>query len=276
MGRMCFSDYRDFLPLGDPLRTDPRFGLPTYRVCEIKTDDDYFMWSDVAAAGRHSKQFDPNSTSGGFHGRNQFCRLRYWRPVTNAVLDLSHITKGVLKHAIEMMKGQRVPKSAYKRRRGNTGKSVDVAEVNQDLLRETLDRITRFHVDDTAQARSDELYNSIRGPPDMRLASRTMWGRTSTLRMSDWSTVAQHTGKYLMSVTCTHTRLWQRLLDVLEFYHRRQFSDAELAKMKVETLRVLCEYQLEMPATEFAIVHHLLVHCADTAAYWGSLTEFWM
>jgi hypothetical protein len=103
-----------------------------------------------------------------------------------------------------------------------------------------------------------------------------MWGRTASLRMGDWSTVVQHTGKYLMSVTCTHTKLWQRLLVVLEFYHRREFTDAQLADVQLETRRLLCEYQHEMPATELAMVVHLLLHCGDTAAYWGSMTEYWM
>ena len=110
----------------------------------------------------------------------------------------------------------------------------------------------------------------------MLSSSRKMWQRTKALRMGDWSSIVQHTGKYLMSLTCTHTKLWQRLLDVLEFYHRREFTDAELAAVRRETEQVMCDYEKEMPATELALVCHLLIHCADTVAYWGSMTEFWM
>jgi hypothetical protein len=248
-------------------------------VCELKTDADYFNWSAVADSMRNSSGFDPNLTGGGFHGQNQFCRLKYWKPVTNCVLDLSHMTKGVMRHCIEMMKGLRAPKESYKRRRRDEDgdvKSVEVPEANQQLLIATVQKLEKFRVDTKQQQLSDKLQGSIRGPPDMISSSRTMWGRTKALRMADWATIAQHTGKYLMSNTCTHTKLWQRLLDVLEFYHRREFTDAELATTRLETLHVMCEYELEMPATELALVCHLLLHCADTAAYWGSMTEYWM
>ena len=78
-----------------------------------------------------------------------------------------------------------------------------------------------------------------------------------------------------MSVTDA-SPIWDRFLEVFEFLCRRNFSDSELDTREEEILKLLCDFEQNWPLTEQVMVFHLLLHCIQTARYWGSMTEYWM
>lgn len=120
---------------------------------ELKTDQAYATFSAIAATmSARDIKFDANNDCCGFQGVSEFCRLPYWRPVTNSVLDLAHIMKGCMKHAILMMKGTWNLKE-HKR----TGKEKD-DDSDVGLRAEIKRRIAALKVTEEKQQASDALF----------------------------------------------------------------------------------------------------------------------
>ena len=130
--------------------------------------------------------FNHNVDSFGHKGMSEFCRLSYWKPTTNTVLDLAHMLKGCCAHHFKLMKGDR---NFKERKKPVQNQDEKQANIEAKLRTDTKSRIQSHFVCDIQQHRSDSLFQSIQGPPNYLSKSRTPWNKTASLRFcsGSWS-----------------------------------------------------------------------------------------
>lgn len=132
----------------------------------------------------------------------------------------------------------------------------------------------------------DDRTLSLAGEPSWVRSNLEVFTKGSVLNDHDWMQLVQSAGDYMLAdLFPSHVRRMEALYALQDVCNRLIIisspfdsdvdSQAGIDELKRDVIIALCKMESVMPATELAVMFHVLLHVPDCIGRWNSPRNYW-
>lgn len=293
-GRIVQHDPRCMLPIGDPLRSDPRWAeVNNERHPSRKTNDNHFdLWATAAATINNQLPFRTQLTHiNGVKYPALHKDLQEWDIMYDAPLDIMHLVRNLINHLFALFNCSKptivpkfdTPKQTAEETEFEYKERITSAQqefVHSDGYRLVMDAIeqeTKFALTQAMKDEIDRRYESVRTHKGLK-GTGCPFARSGAMTVANWYFFVKYCSPWIFEdilhgdIYVAVYELFRVFRHFLKHQHRIEWID----EYELEILRTLCEVSLILPLTHQSLWFHYTFHVMGCVKVWGPCYHYSM
>ena len=292
MNRNVVASYRRFLPNPHRWRLETWQGALEERPPpEARTHASIMQHARENMEHTGAKCHAPHKSS----GIKELCPLSYLQDFClcwDFAPDMMHIVEGCLQnHIIPLMKGERLPAHPKRSQQKKELSKKGWAAIKRSWQTECV-KATSWVVPDKTRKELDRRSRNLGGEQGWIRSGHAICRRTSSLKAHEWIKVAEGAWQYIFHGLYAEAPQQQESLNafmscltaILQAYSHADFPNdppdrsserTNMIELKNKVVNAMALFDRDFPASEKAIMFHILLHVPDFMYKWGSARNGW-
>ena len=219
----------------------------------------------------------------GVKGITTMGYLAYYDYIQDAMVDIVHTIKELMKKILYVLKGERSVKDPSRVERDkqglDTGKRANREAVS--AFERVDDRRQYLKTTPAQRKRADRKYSSLPLPVASIRRSVLPFQHLGSMTMNDWHRYVQPRGPGLYHLAATDlpdevVRVFQGLFEAIDILVQPEVDITAMERYYPKFIEALCECERVLPAPEGqAIINHSLIEVWRQVLRWGPVWSHW-
>lgn len=264
-----------------PLRLDARMGQPEEGPPLPPRTHQAIVSAAIANQEHKGYKKDMPYKRTGVKELSPLAALPLFDLVWDVMMCMMHIIPGIWKrHIFQMFVGNRAPATPKPRKSLTQRENKRLMEDHKTVLTE----LRGWMLPEAQQKELDQRSRSLGGVSGWIRNNLEVCTHGAALNSHDWIQLMQSAGDYLLlGLFPEEPRKLQALQALLKatntVLHATSAADSEnreqIDRVKSEVTEALCLMEEVLPATELAVMLHIMLHVPDAVYRWNSVRNYW-